>query len=83
MRVGLFGGSFDPVHREHVRLVEAAIDALALDEIVVIPSFVAPHKRNGAFVSAQNRLEMAKIAFQGIKKAKGKIAVILSDFPFY
>ena len=70
MRVGLFGGSFDPVHREHVRLVEAAIDALALDEIVVIPSFVAPHKRNGAFVSAQNRLEMAKIAFQGIKKAK-------------
>ena len=70
MRVGLFGGSFDPVHREHVRLVAAAIRALALDEIVIIPSFVAPHKRNGAVASAENRLEMAEIAFQGIKKAQ-------------
>lgn len=70
MKIGLFGGSFDPVHEEHVRLVQAAVGALGLDKVIVIPSFVAPHKRGGAFVSPENRLEMAKIAFQTVQNAE-------------
>jgi len=70
MKIGLFGGSFDPVHSEHIRLVGAAIGALSLDRAVIIPSFIAPHKLDGAFASGNDRLEMAKIAFQPIENAE-------------
>ncbi len=66
MKIGLFGGSFDPVHSEHIHLVEEAIKALALDRAVIIPSFIAPHKLDGAFSSGNDRFEMAKIAFRTI-----------------
>ena len=48
MKIALFGGSFDPVHREHVNYVRAAIRTLSLDLVVVMPSRLAPHKRLGA-----------------------------------
>lgn len=66
MRIALFGGSFDPVHSEHVRLVCAAKESLGLDEVIVIPSFCAPHKAWGAHIAGEMRLEMCKIAFRGL-----------------
>ena len=48
MKIALFGGSFDPVHSEHVRLVRTAVSALKLDKVYVIPSYAAPHKEYGA-----------------------------------
>ncbi len=74
MKIALFGGSFDPVHREHVRLAEAAVKALGLDKIVILPSFVAPHKSHGAFASGEVRLQMCRIAFSKLKEAE------VSDF---
>ncbi len=65
MNIALFGGSFDPVHSEHIRLVEAAQAALSLDKAFVIPSYVAPHKAYGAVASGQERLQMCRLAFQG------------------
>lgn len=64
MKVAIFGGSFDPVHLEHVRFVRAAKKALSLDNVIVVPSFVAPHKLHGAFASGEERLEMCRVAFQ-------------------
>ena len=66
MKLALFGGSFDPVHTEHVRLVKAAKDALGLDKIVVIPSFIAPHKAGGAVAGGEERLEMCRLAFRSL-----------------
>ena len=66
MRIALFGGSFDPVHSEHVHLVCAAKESLALDEVIVIPSFRAPHKAWGAHIAGETRLEMCQIAFRGL-----------------
>ncbi len=66
MRIALYGGSFDPVHREHVRLVRAAIGALCLDRVLVVPSFLAPHKAEGAHASAEDRMEMCRAAFRDI-----------------
>ncbi len=63
MKIALFGGSFDPVHREHVRLAHTAIDALGLDKLIVMPSFRAPHKAFGAHADGRDRLEMCRIAF--------------------
>lgn len=74
MKIALFGGSFDPVHSEHVKLVKAAISALALDKLIVMPSHIAPHKRGGAFASDEARIAMCKIAFSDLP------AVEVSDF---
>ena len=44
MRIAVFGGSFDPVHTEHVRLAEAAIKGLGLDKLLVMPAFAPPEE---------------------------------------
>ena len=66
MKLAIFGGSFDPVHAEHVRYVRAAIASLGLDGVYVVPLFEAPHKHFGAAASAADRLEMCRLAFDGI-----------------
>lgn len=70
MKVAIFGGSFDPVHEEHVRYVEAAIEQLNLDRVIVMPTKIAPHKLGGAHVSGEDRLEMCKIAFRGVSRVE-------------
>ena len=64
MKIALFGGSFDPVHREHVNYVRAAIRELSLDLVIVMPSRLAPHKRLGAQAADDARLQMCRIAFE-------------------
>lgn len=63
MKIALFGGSFDPVHNEHIRYAQAAKDALGLDKVVVLPAGLAPHKRTGAHASGEDRLAMCRLAF--------------------
>lgn len=70
MKIGLFGGSFDPVHLEHVRFVFAAIEQLGLDKVIVIPSFVAPHKLGGARADAASRFAMCRLAFRNCLQAE-------------
>lgn len=74
MAIGIFGGSFDPVHNEHVNYVRAALKQLHLSRVFVIPSYIAPHKRSGAFACAEDRLRLAKIAFRNVGQAE------VSDF---
>lgn len=64
MKIALFGGSFDPVHQEHVQLVLVARKTLGLDRVIVLPAYISPFKRKGASASAKERLEMCKIAFK-------------------
>ncbi len=66
MKILLFGGSFDPVHSQHVALARAAKEALGADRLIVIPSAIAPHKRSGASADGAARIEACKIAFRGI-----------------
>lgn len=62
-RIGLFGGSFNPIHNGHLHLVQAAKECLALDEVVLIPARVSPFKQNQtACVSEKDRLEMCRLA---------------------
>ena len=62
MKVALFGGSFDPVHREHIRLAVEAKRELGLDRIIFIPSFRAPHKAAGAVANGDARLKLLEAA---------------------
>ena len=63
MRIAVFGGSFDPVHTEHVKLVEFALDELALDMLYVMPAFAPPHKKGKSLSPDNDRLEMCRRAF--------------------
>ena len=61
--VGLLGGAFDPPHYGHVALADAAIRHFDLDELIVIPTGIAPHKR--VETDAETRCRLAGAAFAG------------------
>ena len=64
-KIGVFGGAFNPPHKGHVRLAREFADRLSLDEVLVIPSFIPPHKSAGSLAPAEDRLEMCRLAFCG------------------
>ena len=65
MRLGIFGGSFDPVHFGHLLLAECCREECRLDQVWFVPAAVPPHKRPGAIASASQRVEMLRLATGG------------------
>lgn len=63
-RLGIFGGTFDPIHTAHLRCAEEAREALSLDLVLFIPSASPPHK-SGAAASGVDRLAMVRRAVAG------------------
>lgn len=63
-RIGLFGGTFNPVHIGHLRCAEEIRERFALRRIVFVPAFMPPHKQEPA-ASARHRCEMVRLAIQG------------------
>ena len=61
MRIGLYGGTFDPVHLGHLRAAENAREAMSLDLVAFLPAAVPPH-RGAPLSPAADRLEMARLA---------------------
>ena len=66
MKVGVFGGTFDPVHYGHLITALAVKEIRSLDKIIFIPSFIAPHKTDRLSSSPLHRIEMLKLAIKGI-----------------
>lgn len=64
-KIGILGGTFNPVHLEHVELAKSAKKELGLDQLIVMPTYISPHK-NSVPASAEDRLNMLKIAFDGV-----------------
>jgi nicotinate-nucleotide adenylyltransferase len=62
MKVGVLGGTFDPIHLGHVAAAEAAQAALSLDRITLIPSHIPPHRAAAVTASGDDRLAMAQLA---------------------
>jgi nicotinate-nucleotide adenylyltransferase len=65
LRLGLYGGSFDPVHHGHLILARQALEDLSLDRVVFIPAVESPFKPNQSGASAADRLAMVQLAVQG------------------
>ena len=65
MRLGLLGGTFNPIHLGHLRAGVEVREAFNLDRLVLIPSARPPHKTADHMASADDRLEMVRLALQG------------------
>lgn len=70
MKVGIFGGSFDPVHSEHVAIAKKAVSALGLDKLFIVPAYIAPHKADKKLTDGSLRIKMLKAAFSKMDKAE-------------
>ncbi|MCG6914458.1 nicotinate-nucleotide adenylyltransferase [bacterium BMS3Abin03] len=65
-KVGIFGGTFDPIHNGHLITTQSVRELRNLDKIIFVPSFVSPHKPNIKSASPKHRLNMIKLAIEGI-----------------
>ena len=66
-RVGVFGGSFNPIHLGHTGIVKRMIKAYELSRVVVIPTFNTPLKDNTPMLSPMHRFRMCELAFEDIE----------------
>lgn len=77
MKIGVFGGAFNPVHNGHINLAQKFISLLDLDRLIVVPTAFPPHRSGLDFAPAQARLDMLNAAFSGNEK------IIVSDIEFH
>ncbi|MEZ5980272.1 MAG: nicotinate (nicotinamide) nucleotide adenylyltransferase [Planctomycetota bacterium] len=61
-RVGLYGGTFDPIHAGHLFAARTALERAGLDALVLVPAALSPHKRSGPAVSDSDRLDLVRAA---------------------
>jgi nicotinate-nucleotide adenylyltransferase len=61
-RIGVYGGTFDPIHNGHLSVAAAVREAFALEQILFVPAFVPPHKRGQRISSSYHRYAMAALA---------------------
>jgi len=64
-RIGLLGGSFDPIHRGHLHAAQAAQASFGLDRVVFVPAARPPHKAGRTLASGEHRLAMVRLAIAG------------------
>lgn len=67
MKIGILGGTFNPIHIGHLILAEEARERLGLDRIIFVPAYLPPHKDNSDIAPAGMRLTMVKLAISGNK----------------
>ena len=65
MKTGIYGGTFNPIHKGHLHIVEAFRKGLGLDRVLLIPTRVPPHKAAPDLASPQDRFAMCQLAIQG------------------
>ena len=65
MRIGVFGGSFDPVHIGHLLAAECCREQAGLDRVLFVPAAIQPHKQDRQLTSGQHRMEMLALATGG------------------
>ncbi|MBD1553464.1 nicotinate-nucleotide adenylyltransferase [Pseudomonas typographi] len=81
-RIGILGGTFDPVHIGHLRSALEVADALAFDELRLVPNFRPPHRETPQ-VSPSQRLQMVELAAAGVAPLRVDGRELLRDKPSY
>lgn len=65
MRLAIYGGTFDPVHKAHLAVAHRAVERFQLDRVLLVPAFHPPHKSGGTHAPYSDRLRMAELACRG------------------
>ncbi len=65
MRIGIYGGTFDPIHFGHLILAESARETLRLDRVLFVPARIPPHKQSKTLASDTDRAAMLRLAIRG------------------
>ena len=71
MRLGIFGGTFDPIHYGHLLLAECCREQCRLDAVWFLPTAVPPHKQQRVLTPAPQRIEMLELAIAGNSAVQG------------
>ncbi len=64
MKIGIYGGTFNPIHSAHVRILEAFCSKLNFDKVLIIPTKQPPHKEAENLITADKRIEMIRLALE-------------------
>ena len=83
MRLGIFGGTFDPVHNGHVECVLAMRESFSLDEVFFVPSKNPVHKQGRSVAAAEDRAKMLELALEGLQGLELSRIEIDRDTPSY
>lgn len=67
MKIGIMGGTFNPIHHGHMSLAKAAKEQYLLDKVWFMPSGLPAHKSNSELTDAMHRLNMVRLALEGLK----------------
>lgn len=62
MKIGLFGGTFNPLHNGHIQMAKEALDRLNLDKVWLIPNRTPPHKKKSNTISSEHKYNICKLA---------------------
>ena len=73
LRVGIYGGTFAPIHNGHVAAAKAFMEQMKLDYLFIIPSYMPPHKQIDGADDPVLRLKMCELAFEGVD------GIVISD----
>ncbi|MCX7858013.1 MAG: nicotinate-nucleotide adenylyltransferase [Deltaproteobacteria bacterium] len=65
MKVGILGGTFDPIHYGHLRATEEVRESFGLERVILVPVNIPPHKKNFKVSPVHDRMHMVKMAIEG------------------
>jgi len=74
--IGIFGGTFNPIHSGHINLINKVCERFILDKIIIIPTKIPPHKVANNLASESDRFEMCRLAFEDNSQVE------ISDYEF-
>lgn len=83
MRLGVFGGTFNPIHVGHLRAVIEVQETFTLDRLLLIPSANPPHKGAEDIAAAEDRLQMVRLAVQGLPSLEASDVELARAGPSY
>lgn len=68
--IAIFGGTFNPIHNGHIKLINSFNEAMSFDKVLIVPTKIPPHKEPNELISAEHRLNMIKAAVKDMPNVK-------------
>lgn len=79
LRIGIFGGTFDPVHSAHLDIARAALSSAGLDKVYFVLAARPPHKRTATHASAEDRMAMVRAAVEADERFEASDVELVRD----